>query len=300
MDDAIAPGDISTRALKAWSQSKRRQRRPHWWRGHELALAGALFLLVVILGAVFAPALTPHSPTDPNIRERLRPPSLSHPFGTDELGRDILTRVLFGARPVLLTGATSVLVALVLGGLIGGLSGFYGGLVDTILMRLMDLVLSFPAILLAILIVAALGAGMGNLVIAIAFSMIPIFARLGRSLALRLRQQDYVLAGRTIGCTDAALLRRHIMPNLIPLLLVQAVSMLAVAFSTSAALSFLGLGVAPPTPDWGLMVSEGQRLIFDAPHVPFFPGLMITLTVMSMNFVGDSLHQYVDPTLRQR
>lgn len=265
-----------------------------------LGCIGLLFLVSVLLCTTFAPVLTSYDPITPNIRERLAQPGPGHPFGTDELGRDVFARVLYGARPILVTGFVSVVVALVIGAAIGTLSGYIGGLADTILMRLMDIVLSFPAILFAILVVAALGAGLVNMIIAIAFSLVPVFARLTRSFVLSLNHQDYVLAARTLGCGDGGIIRRHLLPNMLPLLLVQTTALLATTFSTSAALSFLGLGVAPPTPDWGMMVSDGQRLVFDAPHVPFFPGLMIALTVMSVNFIGDSLRDHLDPALRNR
>ncbi|MBC8161664.1 MAG: ABC transporter permease [Roseiflexaceae bacterium] len=265
-----------------------------------LACIGALFLLGVFTGAAFAPVFSPYNPTTPNVRERLALPSPAHPFGTDELGRDLFARILYGARPILATGVLSVCVALLLGGAIGTASGYRGGWLDNALMRLMDIVLSFPAILFAILIVAALGAGLVNLIIAITFSLVPVFARLTRSFVLSLNHQDYVLAARTLGCGDGGIVCRHLLPNMLPLLLVQTTALLATAFSTSAALSFLGLGVAPPTPDWGMMVSDGQRLVFDAPHVPFFPGLVIALTVMSVNFVGDGLRDHLDPALRNR
>jgi peptide/nickel transport system permease protein len=270
------------------------------WRGNELALAGAAFLALVVLGALLAPLLSPHSPTQPNIRERLQPPGGAYPLGTDELGRDILTRILYGARPILATGAASVALALAIGTAAGVLAGYRGGRLDNLLMRLMDIVLSFPAILLAILVVAALGAGLVNLVLAITFSMIPVFARLARSIVLTIVQQDYVLAARALGLPDHVVVRGHVLPNMLAPLLVQATSMLATAFATSAALSFIGLGVEPPAPDWGLMVAEGQRLVFDAPHVPFFPGLVIALTVMSVNFIGDGLRDHLDPMLRSR
>ncbi|MCU0492635.1 MAG: ABC transporter permease [Chloroflexaceae bacterium] len=273
------------------------------WRRHvqnyELAWLSALFLALVIAGAVFAPWLTPYDPTRISIPDRRQLPSLAHPFGTDEQGRDIFARILFGARPILTVGVAAVLLALLVGVAIGTVAAYWGGQLDDWLMRLMDVVLSFPAILLAILIVAALGDGMLNLILAISFAMVPVFARLARAVVLGLVNQDYVLAARCLGSPDYVILRRHILPNMLPPILVQATAMLATAFSTSAALTFIGLGVEAPTPDWGLMVSEGQRLIFDAPHVPFFPGLVITLTIMSVNFVGDGLRDALDPVLRK-
>jgi len=266
----------------------------------ELALAGAVFLVAVVLGALFAGYLTPYYPDVPDVQARLVGPTGSHPFGTDEFGRDLLTRILFGARPILLAGLLSVCSAMAVGIVIGTSAAFWGGRLDDVLMRLMDVMLSFPAILLAILIVASLGPGLANAIIAIAFSMIPFFARLVRSIVLTLGRQDYVTAARSLGSPDLHIITRHVFPNMIPPILVQATAMLAVAISYSSALNFLGLGIAPPAADWGLMVSEGQRLVFDAPHVPIFPGLAITLTVLSVNFLGDGLRDRLDPMLRNR
>jgi ABC-type dipeptide/oligopeptide/nickel transport system permease subunit len=269
-------------------------------RKDELAVAGTIFLILVILGAIFVPVLSPYSPTAPNIRLRFQEPSLAHPLGTDDFGRDLLTRILFGARPILLAGLLSVLAATLLGTLIGTISAYRGGRFDDLMMRLMDVMLSFPAILLALLIVASLGIGLTNEIIAITFSMIPVFARLVRSIVITLVKEEYVTAARAIGASDFRIIYRTIFPNMIPTILVQATAMLAVAFSYSSALNFLGLGVEAPTPDWGLMVSEGERLVFDAPYVPFFPGLAITLTVLSVNFLGDGLRDHLDPAMRNR
>jgi ABC-type dipeptide/oligopeptide/nickel transport system permease subunit len=270
------------------------------WRNNELAVFGGLFFLLVVIASLAAPLIVPFDPVKVDIPSRLISPSATHWFGTDEFGRDLLTRVLYGGRPVLVTGFLSVLSALVIGSFVGVISAYRGGWVDELLMRVMDIMLSFPAILLAILIVAALGVGLTNTVIAIAFSMIPTFARLARSIVLTLVHEQYVLASRSVGAGDRYILLRHILPNLSPPLIVQSTAMLAVAISYSYALSFLGLGVEPPTPDWGLMVSEGQRLIFDAIWIPFFPGLAITLTILSVNYLGDGLRDHLDPRLRNR
>jgi ABC-type dipeptide/oligopeptide/nickel transport system permease subunit len=276
------------------------QRLGTFRRQHGLAFAGAVFFILVVLGAIFAPVLTPYEPNAYVIEARLQTPNLAHPFGTDEFGRDLFTRVLYGARPVLISGVLSVLVAMVIGTAIGTISAYWGGRVDQTLMRLMDVMLSFPAILLAILIVATLGSGLLNITVAIAFSMIPTFARLVRSIVLTLMHQEYVAASHAVGGTNLHIIRHHVFPNMIPPIIVQATAMLAIAISYESAFGFLGLGVEPPTPDWGLMVNEGQRLIFDAPHVPFFPGLAITLTVMSVNFIGDALRDMLDPKLKNR
>ena len=265
------------------------------WRGNGLALVGVAFLALVVLGAVFAPILTSYSPTKVNVRERLKPPSLTYPMGTDELGRDIRTRILYGGRSILISSSLATLLALLIGTGLGVFAAYRGGWLGELLMRLMDIVLSFPAILLAILVVAALGPGLINLVLAITVAMVPVFARLARAIVLSIVEQDYVIAAKTLGLPDLVIIRSHVLPNMLPLVLVQATGMLAVAFATSSGLNFLGLGVVPPTPDWGLMVAESQRLVFDAPHVPFFPGLVITLTVMAVNVLGDGLRDRLDP-----
>ncbi|MCU0511170.1 MAG: ABC transporter permease [Anaerolineae bacterium] len=270
------------------------------WRRYELSLVGGVFFALVIFATAFAPLLTPYNPELPNVTSRFKLPSLQHPFGTDDFGRDVLARVLYGGRPILFTGFASVLAALVVGILIGTVGALYRGWIDLLLMRLMDVMLSFPSVLLAILIVAALGTGLANMIVAITFFMVPVFARLVRAIVLTLVYQDYVLAARAMGAGDLWLIRRHIFPNLLPPMIVQASAMLAVAISTATALNFLRLGVEPPTPDWGLMVADGQRLLFDAAHVPFFPGLAITLTLLSVNFIGDGLRDHLDPKLRRR
>ena len=268
---------------------------------HNLAATvGGLFLLFVVFCSVAAPLLSPYDPIQIDIPQRLQAPSWPHLFGTDEFGRDLLTRVLYGGRPVLLTSFLSVLAAAVAGTAIGTLAGYLGGQVDNLLMRLIDVMLSFPAVLLAILIVAALGTGVPNAIIAVTFSLVPTFARVARALALSLTLEQFVVASRAIGATGPQIIWRHLLPNLLPPIIVQATAMLAIAVAFASALSFLGLGVEPPTPDWGLMVSEGQRLIYDALWVPFFPGLAITLTVLAVNFLGDGLRDRLDPTLRNR
>lgn len=271
-----------------------------YWRKNEVVTLAGIFFGLVVLAAIFAPWVAPHDPVKINIPARLIAPSAEYWFGTDEFGRDLVSRVVYGARPVLLTGLLSVLSAMVVGTVIGTIAAYRRGWLDELLMRLMDIMLSFPAILLAILIVASLGVGLTNTVIAVSFSMIPTFARLARSIVLTLVHEQYVLASQSIGSPHSFILLRHILPNLTPPLIVQATAMLAIAISYASALSFLGLGVEPPTPDWGLMVSEGQRLIFDAIWIPFFPGLALTLTVLSVNYLGDGLRDHLDPRLRNR
>jgi ABC-type dipeptide/oligopeptide/nickel transport system permease subunit len=271
-----------------------------FWFKNEVTTLSAIFLFLVVIAALLAPWIAPYDPVKVDIPSRLIAPSGEHWFGTDEFGRDLFSRVIYGGRPVLITGVLSVLAALLVGTVIGTMAGYRGGWLDELLMRAMDIMLSFPAILLAILIVAALGVGLTNTVIAVSFSMIPTFARLARSIVLTLIHEQYVLASQSVGAPNLAILLRHILPNMSPPLIVQATAMLAIAISYASALSFLGLGVEPPTADWGLMVSEGQRLIFDAIWIPFFPGLAITLTVLSVNYLGDGLRDHLDPRLRNR
>jgi peptide/nickel transport system permease protein len=269
-----------------------------FWKKYDLAIIGAVFFLIILLATLFAPLLTPYSPTVNDIKVRLQGPSLAHPFGTDQFGRDVLARVLYGGRPILFVSFISVAIALLIGIVIGMISAYWGGVLDNLFMRVMDIMLSFPSVLLAILIVAALGPGLLNVMIAITFSMIPIFARLVRSIVVTLVNEEYVSAAKALGAFNTRVILRHIFPNMIPAMIVQASALLAVAIGTATALNFLGLGVEPPTPDWGLMVSDGQKLIFDAPHVPLFPGLVITLTVLSVNYIGDGLRDRLDPRLR--
>jgi peptide/nickel transport system permease protein len=270
------------------------------WKKYDLAILGGVFFALVLFCTVFAPFLTPYDPTLNDIKVRLQGPSLLHPFGTDQFGRDLLARVLYGGRPILLVSFLSVATALALGILIGMSAAYWGGSLDSLLMRFMDVLLSFPSVLLAILIVAALGPGLSNVMIAITVSMIPIFSRLVRSVVVTLVNEDYVAAAKALGAANTRVIRRHLFPNMIPAIIVQASALLAVAIGTATALNFLGLGVEPPTPDWGLMVSDGQKLVFDAPHVPLFPGLVITVTVLSVNYIGDGLRDRLDPRLRGR
>jgi len=271
-----------------------------FWRRHDIALVGTAIFAVILLITLFASAVAPYDPMGRNIKNRFAAPSAANIFGTDQLGRDVLSRVIYGGRPILSASFSAVAAALAAGILIGVAGGYIGGPLDTALMRLMDVMLSFPSILLAILIVATLGVGQLNVTVAIGFSMVPIFARLARSIVITLAHEEYVLAARSLGASDGHIVWRHILPNMLPPIIVQASAMLAVAISTASALNFIGLGVEPGTPDWGMMVAEGQRLIFDAPHVPLFPGLVITVTVLSVNYMGDGLRDHLDPKLRRQ
>lgn len=264
-----------------------------------LAVAAALVLALVVLAALLGPVLAPYDPVGGvDIDGRLTSPSPAHPFGTDELGRDVLSRVLVGARLSLLVAAASVLVALVAGVTIGLVAGFYGGAADAVAMRAMDTLFAFPAILLAIAILAVRGPGITNAIVAIAIVYTPIFARVTRAAVLRVREEVYIRAIRSLGAGDLRLLLRHVLPNALGPIIVQTSLSLAFALLTEAALSFLGLGVQPPTPSWGRMLIEARGFVTQAWWMGVFPGLAIFVTVLSCNLLGDALRDVLDP--RQR
>jgi peptide/nickel transport system permease protein len=262
------------------------------------AAGAGLVLLLVVLVAVFDDPIAPQGANDISVEDRLQSPSLEHPFGTDDLGRDILSRVVLGASVSLRVGFLAVGIALVVGSLIGLLAGFYGKWVDDVLMRVMDMLFAFPAVLLAIAVLAVRGPGSGNTALAIAIVYIPIFARVTRASVLGVREEVYVRAARSVGASDFRLLTRHVLPNAAPPIIVQTSISLAFAVLAEAALSFLGLGTQPPNPSWGLMLAEGRGYIDIAWWLAFFPGIAIFLVVLCFNLLGDGLRDVLDP--RQR
>ncbi|MGY1841817.1 MULTISPECIES: ABC transporter permease [unclassified Modestobacter] len=281
-----------------------RPERPRWretlgllLRNPTAAVAAAWILLMIVV-ALADDQLAPQGANEISVADRLQSPSLEHPFGTDDLGRDVLSRVLLGATVSLRVGLIAVSISLVVGTLIGLLAGFYGKWVDDALMRFMDMLFAFPAVLLAISIVAILGPGLTNTTIAIGIVYIPIFARVTRSSVLSVREEVYVRASRSVGSSDLRLLFRHVLPNAAPPIIVQTSVSLAFAVLSEAALSFLGLGTQPPDPSWGLMLSEGRGYIELAWWIAVFPGLAIFLLVLSFNLLGDGLRDVLDP--RQR
>lgn len=264
-------------------------------RKNRLALVGGVLIGGFVLLAILAPLLAPYDPMEQALYDRLAPPTLEHPFGTDDFGRDILSRVIFGARISLRVGVFAVLIALVVGTCIGLVAGYWGGFLDQVLMRLMDLMLAFPSILLAIGIVAVLGPGLENAMLAVGIVAVPQYARLVRASVLTVRETDYVLAARAMGASDWRILGIAVLPNCLAPLIVQATLGLATAILDAAGLSFLGLGAQPPTPEWGAMLSQGRELIVRAPWVLTFPGVAIFLTVLAFNLVGDGLRDALDP-----
>jgi len=280
------------RPTSLWQDALRRLLR------NKLAIVGMVILTAFLLSAIFAPWLAPHDPVKQKLVKRRQPPSWEHPLGLDEVGRDILSRIIFGARTSLRVGVGSVSFAIVIGALVGAISGYLGGWVDNLVMRLMDIMLAFPSMLLAIAIVSILGPGLMNMLYAIAIVSIPQYARIVRASVLSVKEQDYILAARAIGCPPSHILSRNVLPNCLTPLIVQATLGIATAILDAAGLSFLGLGAQPPTPEWGAMLGRGRGSVFTAPHIVFFPGLAIMLTVLGFNLLGDGLRDALDVRLR--
>lgn len=261
---------------------------------HKPAVAGAIVVCFFILVALTAPWLASHDPLAISISDRLQGPSLSHYFGTDELGRDVYSRVVFGSRISLQVGMVAVAIGLAVGGLLGAIAGFFKRL-DNVIMRVVDVLLAFPSILLAIAVVAILGPALINLMIAVGIRTIPSFARLVRSAVLQVSELDYTHASTALGATRLRVLFRTVIPNSLPPVLVFSTMELAKAILLGAILSFLGLGPEPPTPEWGRMVSDARGLLRVAPHVALFPGFTILVLMMGFNLLGDGLRDTFDP-----
>ncbi|AXO34434.1 ABC transporter permease [Micromonospora chalcea] len=264
-------------------------------RRDPLAVGGTIVLVLLVVVGVAGPWLAPAGVNDVDVDQMLRPPSGAHPFGTDELGRDVLSRVLVAARVSLQVGAVSVGIALVAGVTLGLFAGYYRGWLDSVLMRCMDVLFAFPVLLLAVAIVAVLGPGLLTAMVAIGVVYTPIFARITRAGVLSVREQVFVRAAVSIGASDVRIMRRHVLPNIAAPLIVQTSLSLAFAILSEAALSFLGLGIQPPAPAWGRMLFDGRGFVTDAWWLGVFPGAAIFLTVLAFNLVGDALRDVLDP-----
>ncbi len=268
-------------------------------RHNPLAAIGAVLVVVFVIFALFAPWIAPRDPAAINLPARLDRPSSAHWFGTDELGRDIFSRIIYGARISMLVGSCVVLASLTLGLIIGSIAGYYGGGIDRFVnVVLMNAFLSFPGILLAIAFIAFRGPGIFNLVLALSLGGWVGYARLVRGQVLAAREREYVEAARALGASDLRIIVRHILPNIIQPVVVQAAIGMAGAILAEATMSFLGLGVPPPTASWGAMLNDGRAHLFDAPHLVLFPALAVMLAVLSFNFIGDALRDYLDPRSR--
>jgi peptide/nickel transport system permease protein len=267
-------------------------------RRGKMNVAAGCFLLLMVLVAAAAPLIAPYDPLSMQPAVRFEGPSLQHVFGTDEYGRDVLTRLMFGARISLEVGIISVGISLVVGSILGLVAGYYRGMVDMLISRLMDILFAFPAILLAIALMAMLGSDIRNVMLAIGIVNVPIFMRVARASALTVRTTQYVEAAQASGAGDLRLLAWHILPNIAAPLIVQATLAFAWAIIAEAALSFLGLGTQPPTPSWGIMLSKGREFMEQSPSAVIFSGAAISLAVLSLNIMGDGLRDALDPRMK--
>lgn len=265
---------------------------------NRLSWVGLALLATIVLVAIFAPSLAPYDPLEQNIVARLEPPSAEYLLGTDSFGRDVLSRLIYGARISLFVGFVAILIAMVVGTTIGVISGYIGGIFDQIVMGVLDVMLSFPTLLLGLMIAAMLGASLENLIIAIAVTEVAPFARVARAPTITLKQRDFVEASRAYGCGPLRIMFRHILPNMLSDVVVMSSLWMASAIRTEASLSFIGLGVPPPTATWGGMIREGFENILDAWWLAVFPSFAILLTVLALNLLGDALRDASDPRSR--
>ncbi|MCT8139335.1 ABC transporter permease subunit [Anaerobacillus sp. CMMVII] len=262
---------------------------------NKAAMAGAFIVLIFITLAILAPYIAPHDPLDIQMAKKLQTPSAEHWLGTDDKGRDILSRILIGARISLTVGIVSTIIGAFVGVILGIVAGYYGRWIDSLIMRICDVLLAFPGILLALAIVSVLGASTMNVILAVAFFAIPSFARIVRGSTLSVKKLEYIDAIRAMGSSDLRIIFKHILPNIVSPIIVQATLYIASAIITASALSFLGMGTQPPTPEWGMMLSQGRSYIAQAPHLTLFPGLVILLVVIGFNLFGDGLRDALDP-----
>lgn len=265
---------------------------------NKMAMVGLVILAILLLVAAFAPWIAPYGYDDQDLDKGLAGPTSENWFGTDLYGRDVMSRMIYGARVSLLVGFFAVSIAVVSGGLLGAIAGYFGGVLDNVIMRCMDVLLAIPSILLAISISASLGPGLFNLMIAVGISSIPGYARLVRASTLSIRNIEYIEASKSVGAGHLSIILKHVIPNCLSPVIVQATLGVAFAILTAASLSFIGLGIQPPNPEWGAMLSSGRTYIRDFPHLTLFPGLAIMVTILALNFLGDGLRDALDPKLK--
>jgi len=283
--------------------SKKRKSGP-WrdvWRRlkkNKMAMFGLFIILLLIFAAIFADFIAPYGFDDQNLKDKLMAPGSKYLLGADNFGRDILSRIIYGSRISLQVGFIAVGISAIVGGSLGAIAGYYGGKLDNFVMRLMDVLLAIPGILLAISIVAALGPGLQNVMIAVGIGSVPSYARIVRASVLSIRDQEFVEAARAVGANDFRIITKHILPNSMAPIIVQATLGVAGAILSAAGLSFIGLGIQPPTPEWGAMLSSGRDYIRDHWHVATFPGLAIMITIFALNLLGDGLRDALDPRLK--
>ncbi len=276
-----------------WAEVWRRLRR------NRMAMFGLAVILIIIFTAIFADVIAPYSYRAQNLRRIAEAPSRDHWLGTDELGRDILSRIIFGTRISLQVGFVAVSISVIAGGFLGAVSGYYGGKLDNVIMRMMDVLLAIPGILLAIAIVSAFGGGLRNVMVAVGISSIPIYARIVKASVISIKEQEFIEAARAVGARDFRIIFKHVLPNAMAPIIVQGTIGVAIAILSAAGLSFIGLGIQPPTPEWGAMLSGGRMFIRTAPHIATFPGIAIMITIFALNLLGDGLRDALDPRLKQ-
>ncbi len=297
---SIAPGQ-ETRITTSVRPPARSFWRTAWGRfsSNHVAMVSTVFLLILFGVAAFATSVAPQDPNRVSILNQHLPPSGEHLLGTDESGRDVFSRLIVGARASIAVGLTAMVISIVIGSLVGSVAGFFGGFADTVLMRITDGMMAIPYFFLVLIVVAVFGSSFTNIVIVIGVTSWMVVARIVRSDVLRFRSNEFVTAARSIGANDARLLLRHILPHAVPSILVAATLGVANAILLESALSFLGLGIQPPAASWGNMLSNSQAYIWDNPLLPLYPGLLILLTVLAFNFLGDALRDALDPQYRE-
>lgn len=287
--------------MKDQKKERRFMRLKEFWRRlkkSKMAMFGLVILSLLVVVAIFANVIAPYSYSEQHLENKNMKPNAEHIFGCDDLGRDIFIRVIYGSRISLSVGFIAVSIAVVFGGILGAVAAYFGGLCDNIIMRSMDILLAVPQILLAISISAALGTGLVNLMIAVGISSIPQYARIMRASVLTVKDQEYIEATHAAGATHLYTIFRHIIPNCFAPIIVQATLGVAFAILTAAGLSFIGLGLDPEVPEWGAMLAGGRQYIRDFPHITFFPGLAIMITIFALNVLGDGFRDALDPKLR--
>jgi peptide/nickel transport system permease protein len=291
----VAPPVVPAPARESrslWSDARSRLLR------NPVAMGGGVVVILLVLVAVAAPYVAPYDPIRQDLASSLARPSMQHLAGTDVHGRDIFSRIVYGTRISLRIGFLGMLLGCVVGVILGLVAGYYGGWADTIIMRLLDVQLAFPGLLVAICIIAIIGPGLENVILAVGIFSVPLFARVTRGEVLSLKEQEFVAAARMLGAEDGRIMLNHLLPNAVAPILVLCTLRIATAILTAASLSFLGLGAQPPTPEWGAMLSDGRAYLAIAPHVATIPGLAIVITVLAFNLFGDGLRDALDPRLR--
>ena len=297
LDAEILPAQAPGATAAAGAGSVRR-----WWRRfarNRGAVFGLAVFLAIVVMALFADVLAPHDPAAQGVGPANEAPSWEHWAGTDSFGRDMLSRVIYGARIALVVGIVAVLLAMVIGVTLGLVAGYYGGVVDAVIMRVMDGLFAFPIIILAIAMMAVMGFGVRNVIVAVAVGFIAPFARVTRADVLAVKEEPYIEAARLAGVSGPAIIARHVLPNVLAPIIVQAALRVSGAIITESGLSFLGLGPPPPTPVWGSMIAEGRNFIVMAPHISTIPGIALMVTIVGLNLLGDGLRDTLDPRLRR-